>query len=177
MKKRIITVIVAAAALLTLTASPAAAIPTFNSASGVLVRHDDGYLITGTLRDADGQVVGSLHGTLTELTTGFTTCLATGTASFGCYFAPPGTPPNNCNVLGGGVTLNFRGTVYDSFVAGDAIGHSDSGLCRNADTPTTYGLGLYLWSTSHVPPGEFPDIFNVGGTVQQITPTLFKWSS
>ena len=142
----------------------------------MLVRHDDGYLITGTLRDADGQVVGTLHGTLTELTTGFTTCPQLGTASF-VVTSHRRAPRQTCNVLGGGVTLNFRGTVYDSFVAGDAIGHSDSGLCRNADTPTTYGLGLYLWSTSHVPPGEFPDIFNVGGTVQQITPTLFKWSS
>jgi hypothetical protein len=177
MKKRIITVIVAAAALLTLTASPAAAIPTFNSASGVLVRHDDGYIITGTLRDAEGQVVGTLHGTLTELTTGFTTCLATGTASFGCYFTPPGTPPNNCNVLGGTVTLNFQGTMYDSFVNGDAIGHTESGLCRDPDNPTSYQLGLFLWSTSHVTPGDFPDIFGVGGTVQQISPTVFKWSS
>ena len=88
MKKRIITVIVAAAALLTLTASPAAAQPTFDSAGGVLVRHDDGYIITGTLRAADAQVVGTLHGTLTELTTGFNSCPFIGTLSALCFPGP-----------------------------------------------------------------------------------------
>ena len=178
MKKRIITVIVAAAALLTLTASPATARPTFDSASGVLVRHDDGYIITGTLRAADGRVVGSLHGTLTELTTGFIECPWAGTARALCGFDPtPGVPPYNCNLLGGHVTLNFQGTIYDAFVGPNGIGHRESSLCQDPDHPTSYGMTLFLWSTSHVPAGDFPDIFGVGGTVQQISPTVFKWSS
>ena len=34
-----------------------------------------------------------------------------------------------------------------------------------------------MWSGSHVPPGEFPDIFILTAGVQQISPTVFKWSS
>ena len=54
MKKRI-TIIAATVALLTLTAaSSAAAGSVFGiSGSGVLVRHDDGYIITGRVRDVD----------------------------------------------------------------------------------------------------------------------------
>jgi hypothetical protein len=176
MKKRIITVIVAAAALLTLTASPAAAAPTFESASGVLVRTDDGYRITGTLRDADGQVVGTLHGTLTEQTTGFNTCPITGTASALCF---PGPPSGwTCNLLGGDITLNFQGAIYDAVVLTDASGHAASALCKNADRTSYDRLVLFMWSLSHVPPGDFPDIFTlVATTVQQISPTVWKWSS
>ena len=175
MKKRIITVIVAAAALLTLTASPAAAQPTFDSAGGVLVRHDDGSIITGTLRAADAQVVGTLHGTLTELTTGFNSCPFIGTLSALCFPDPPGGW--TCNLLGGDTTLNFQGTIYDAQVNSDAIGHLASTLCKDRNDPTGYGLTLFMWSGSHVPPGEFPDIFILTAGVQQISPTVFKWSS
>ena len=175
MKKRIITVIVAAAALLTLTASPAAAQPTFDSAGGVLVRHDDGYIITGTLRAADAQVVGTLHGTLTELTTGFNSCPFIGTLSALCFPDPPGGW--TCNLLGGDTTLNFQGTIYDAQVNSDAIGHLASTLCKDRNDPTGYGLTLVMGSGSHVPPGEFPDIFILTAGVQQISPTVFKWSS
>ena len=73
MKKRIVIVIAAALALLTLTAAPAATAGDFSvSGSGVLVRQGDGDLITGTLRGGD--VIGKVHGTLVELTTGFNTC-------------------------------------------------------------------------------------------------------
>jgi hypothetical protein len=167
MKKRIVTVIAAAAALVTLTATSAAAGPS----GGVLVRQGDGYRITGAFRTADSGVL-TVHGTLTELTTGFTSCPLAGTASFGCLFIP-----NTCNLLGGEVTLNFQGTIYDAFVSSDALGHAESVLCQDPDNPTTYSLTMFAWSTSHVPPGQFPDIFNLGGTVQQITPKLFKWSS
>ena len=176
MKKRIITVIVAAAALLTLTASPAAAMPTINSASGVLVRHDDGYIITGTLRDAESKVVGTLHGTLTELTTGFNSCPFIGTHEAHCF---PGPPEGwTCNLLGGDVTLNFQGTRYDASIETDFFGHAASILCLNTDRTTYDRLVLFMWSESHVPPGEFPDIFTlVAPTLQQISPTLLKWSS
>ena len=91
MKKRIITVIVAAFALLAVTGSAAAALPTWESGSGVLVRHDDGYIITGTLRDADSQVVGTIHGTLVERTTGFNSCPFLGSNAINCVplFGPP----------------------------------------------------------------------------------------
>ena len=78
MKKRIIMIIVAAFALLAITGSASAALPTWDSGRGVLVRHDDGYIITGTLRDADSQVVGTIHGTLVELTTGFNSSRSSG---------------------------------------------------------------------------------------------------
>jgi hypothetical protein len=167
MKKRIITVIVAAVALLTLTATSAAAGPS----GGVLVQQGGGYRITGAFRTADSGVL-TVHGTLTELTTGFTSCPLAGTASFGCLFIP-----NTCNLLGGEVTLNFQGTIYDAFVSGDALGHAESALCQDPDNPTTYSLGIFAWSTTHTIPGEFPDIFTLGGTVQQISATVFKWSS
>jgi hypothetical protein len=96
MKKRIITVVVAAAALLTLTASPATAIPVSNSASGAVVWHDDGYMINGTLRDADGKVVGTAQGTLIEQTTGFNTC-----PFFGIPFPSGFDSDGTCNLLSG----------------------------------------------------------------------------
>jgi hypothetical protein len=177
MKKRIITIVVAAAVLLTLsTASTADAIGLFGvSGSGVLVRHDDGYIITGPLRDADGQVVGTLHGTLSEQTTGFNSCPFTGTTSALCFPEPPGGW--TCNQLGGDTTLNFRGTIYDAQVNGNANGHFASVLCKDTNDPTSYGLTIFMWSTSHVPPGEFPDIFLLNAGVHQISPTVFKWSS
>ena len=76
MKKRMITVI-AALALLMLTAASAATAGDLFSASGrgVLVQQDDGdMMITGTLRDADSHFIGKVYGTLGELTTGFNTC-------------------------------------------------------------------------------------------------------
>jgi len=75
MKKRMITVI-AALALLMLTAASAATAGDLFPASGrgMLVRHDDGYMITGTLRGADSHFIGKVYGTLGELTTGFNTC-------------------------------------------------------------------------------------------------------
>jgi hypothetical protein len=167
MKKRI-TIITAVLALLTLSAASTAQAVS----SGVLVRQGDGYLITGMLRDSDGQLV-TIHGTLTEQTTGFNSCPFIGTASALCFPEPPGGW--TCNLLGGDVTLNFQGTIYDAAVNISPDFHFASALCRNADNPTTYGLGLYLWSTSHVPPGNFPDIFSLGALVQQITPKVFKW--
>jgi hypothetical protein len=169
MKRRIITVMLLALALLTLTASTAAA--ESPSISGVLVRQGDGYIVNGALPG-----VGSFHGTLTELTTGFNSCPWGGTTSAFCIFTAPGVPPYNCNLLGGAVTLNFQGTIYEGFVGPDGLGHYQSSLCRDPDQPTIYDLALYIWSTSHVPPGNFPDILGLGGSVQQITPTVFKWS-
>ena len=103
MKKRMITVI-AALALLMLTAASAATAGDLFPASGrgVLVRQDDGYMITETLRGADSQVVGKVYGTLGELTTGFNTCPD---FEFQCFFG--GNTPT-CNLLGGEVTLYAR---------------------------------------------------------------------
>jgi hypothetical protein len=176
MKKRIITIIVAALALLTFAVSTAAADAPVAGDSGVLVKTDDGYIISGTLRNADGKVVGTLHGTLTELTTGFNTCPIIGTASALCFPEPPGGW--TCNLLGGDVALNFQGTQYDASVSNDAIGHAASALCQNADRTAYDRLVLFMWSTSHVTPGDFPDIFTLVATsVQQISPTVLKWSS
>ncbi len=174
MKKRIITVMVAALALLALTAASSAVAgpPVVSGDSGVLVRTDDGYLITGTLRDADGQVVGTLHGSLVERTTGFNTCPFSGTASALCFPDPLGGW--TCNLLGGDITLNLQGTIYEAGVSSDVLGHISSVLCQGS---TSYGLTLFMWSTSHVPPGEFPDIFTLTAGVQQISPKVFKWSS
>ena len=177
MKKRIM-VIAAALALLTLSAaSTADATVLFDvSGSGVLVRQDNGYLIAGTLRDADSNVVGTIHGTLTELTTGFNSCPFVGTFSEVCFPGPPGGW--TCNLLGGDVTLNFRGTIYDALVNDDAIGHAASGLCLNADRTSYDRLVLFMSSTSHVTPGDFPDFFTlVAATVQLIGPNVLKWSS
>jgi hypothetical protein len=169
MKKRIVTVIVAAAALLTLTVAPAAtAGDLFSvSGSGVLMRQDDGDMITGTLRGAD--VIGKVHGTLVELTTGFNTCPD---FELQCFFG--GNTPT-CNLLGGEVTLKFQ-TQYDAQVSNTIDGRVGSSLCKNPNDSNTYQLRLFLWSTSHVPPGAFPDVFEVSATVKQITPNVFKWS-
>ena len=169
MKKRIVTVIAAALALLTLTAAPAAtAGDLFSvSGSGVLVRQDDGDLITGTLRGAD--VIGKVHGTLVELTTGFNTCPD---FEFQCFFG--GNTPT-CNLLGGDVTLKFQ-AQYDAQVSNTIDGRVGSSLCKNPNDSSTYQLRLFLWSTSHVPPGAFPDVFEVSATVKQISPNVFKWS-
>jgi hypothetical protein len=171
MKKRIVTVIAAALALLTLTAASAATAGDlfFVSGSGVVVRQDDGYMITGTLRDADSHVIGTLHGTLVELTTGFNTCPD---FRFQCFFG--GNTPT-CNLLGGQVTLKFQ-AQYDAEVSNTIDGRVGSSLCKNPDDPSTYQLRLFLYSTSHVPPGAFPDVFYVFATVEQISPTVFKWS-
>jgi hypothetical protein len=176
MKKRIITVIVAAFALLAITGSAAAALPTWDSGSGVLVRHDDGYLITGTLRDADSQVVGTIHGTLVEQTTGFNSCPYLG--SFGSNLCPPpGVPPSNCNLLGGEITLNFQGTQYDTEVAAEFIdGRVDSALCKDADDPTKLSLMLFTWRT-FLPFPDFSADFALFASVQQISPNVWKWSS
>ena len=170
MKKRIIIVTVAAAALLTLTAVPAATAGDlfFVSGSGVLMRQDDGDMITGTLRGAD--VIGKVHGTLGELTTGFNTCPD---FEFLCSFG--GNTPT-CNLLGGEVTLKFQ-AQYDAQVSNTIDGRVGSSLCKNPNDSSTYQLRLFLWSTSHVPPGEFPDVFEVSATVKQITPDVWKWSS
>ena len=160
MKKRLITVI-AALALLMLTAASAA------TAGGVLVRQDDGnMMITGTLRDADSHI-GKVYGTLGELTTGFNTC-----PDFEFYCSFGGNTPT-CNLLGGEVTLKFQ-AQYDAQVSNTIDGRVGSSLCKNPDG--TYQLRLFLWSTSQVPPGAFPDVFYVFATVEQITPDVFKWS-
>ena len=75
MKKRMITVIAALALLMVTAASAATAGDLFPaSGRGVLVRQDDGYMITETLRGADSHFIGKVYGTLGELTTGFNTC-------------------------------------------------------------------------------------------------------
>jgi hypothetical protein len=176
MKKRIVTVIAAALALLTLTAVSNAAAPTVSG--GVLVRTDGGYKITGPLRDADSKLLGTIQGTLTEQTTGFISCPWEGTAVTNCGFEEPptlGVPPYNCNILAGNVTLNFRGTIYDAFVSSDVLGHFHSALCKDTDHAGSYELFLYMWTTSHVPPGEV-SIIGLSATVQQISPTVWKWS-
>ena len=169
MKKRIIIVIAAALALLTLTAAPAATAGDlfFVSGSGVLVRQGDGDLITGTLRGAD--VIGKVHGTLVELTTGFNTCPD---FEFQCFFG--GNTPT-CNLLGGDLTLKFQ-AQYDAQVSNTIDGRVGSSLCKNPNDSSTYQLRLFLWSTSHVPPGAFPDVFEVSATVKQISPNVFRWS-
>jgi hypothetical protein len=170
MKKRIVTVIAAALALLTLTAVSNAAAPTVSG--GVLVRTNGGYIITGTLRDADGKVISTAHGTLIETTTGFNTC-----PFFGVPF--PCGPDNvfaTCNQLGGGIYFNYQGNKYSGVVTGNINGRIDSALCQDPDNPSTYQLFVFVWSSTHTIPGEFPDIFELGGTVQQITPRLFEWS-
>jgi hypothetical protein len=169
MKKRI-TIIAATVAPLTLTAAPAATAGDlfFVSGSGVLVQQDDGDLITGTLRGAD--VIGKVYGTLGELTTGFNTCPD---FEFQCFFGD-NTP--TCNLLGGEVTLKFR-AQYDAQVSSTIDGRVGSSLCKNPNDSSTYQLRLFLWSTSHVPPGAFPDVFYVSATVKQVTPTVWKWSS
>jgi hypothetical protein len=163
-------VIAAALAVLTLTTVSSAAAPTVSG--GVLVRTDDGYIITGTLRDADGKVISTAHGTLIETTTGFNTC-----PFFGVPF--PCGPDNvfaTCNLLGGGMTFNYQGKKYDGPVTGNINGRADSALCLDSDNPSAYQLFVYVWSQTHTIPGEFPDIFQLGGTVQQTAPRLFKWS-
>jgi hypothetical protein len=170
MKKRIVTIMVAALALLTLTAASNAAAPTVSG--GVLVKTDDGYKINGILRDAEGKVVSTAQGTLIEMTTGFNTC-----PFFGIPF--PCGPDNvfaTCNQLGGEMTFNYQGKKYDGPVTGNINGRIDSALCLDPNNPTTYQLFVYVWSTTHTIPGEFPDIFQLGGTVEQITPRLFEWS-
>ena len=115
MKKRI-SIIAVTVALLTLTAaSSAAAGSVFGiSGSGVLVRHDDGYIITGRVSDVTSNAAGTIHGTLIEETTGFNSCPD---FEFDCMTmtgeANPFIPPT-CNLLGGEVTLNFQGTQYDA---------------------------------------------------------------
>ena len=170
MKKRIITIMVAAAALLALTASTATAAPVPASASVVLVRNGDGYKITGTLRDADSKVIGTINGTLIELTTGFNTCPD---FEFDCLFG--GNTPT-CNLLDGEVTLNFQGLMYDAIPGFDVLGRVQSSLRKSPSDASTALLRLTLWSSSHVPPASFPDLFGVFATVQQISPTVWKSS-
>jgi hypothetical protein len=103
MKKRMITVIAALALLMVTAASAATAGDLFPaSGRGVLVRQDDGYMITGTLRGADSHFIGKVYGTLGELTTGFNTC-----PDFEFYCSFGGNTPT-CNLLGGEVTLYAR---------------------------------------------------------------------
>jgi len=103
MKKRMITVIAALALLMVTAASAATAGDLFPaSGRGMLVRHDDGYMITGTLRGADSHFIGKVYGTLGELTTGFNTC-----PDFEFYCSFGGNTPT-CNLLGGEVTLYAR---------------------------------------------------------------------
>jgi len=168
MKKRI-TIIAASLALFMLTAAQAATAGDlfFVSGSGVLVQQGDGDLITGTLRGPD--VVGKVYGTLGELTTGFNTCPD---FEFQCFFG--GNTPT-CNLLGGDLTLKFQ-AQYDAQVSNTIDGRVGSSLCKNPNDLNTYQLRLFLWSTSHVPPGAFPDVFEVSATVRQISPNVFRWS-
>jgi hypothetical protein len=176
MKKHIVIVIAAAVALLTLTAASNAA-----ESGGVLVQHNDGYIITGTLLSNDGQVAGTIHGTISELTTGFTSCPFHG---FFGDFGPPDLcvpssgPTPECNLLGGEVTLNLQGTQYEAVVTTEFLlmAHIDSYLCKSPDGANTYELYLYMRSTSHSLPGEFGDVFLLRTTVQQISPNVWKWS-
>ncbi len=126
MKKRIVIVIGAALALLTLTAAPAATAGDLFlvSGSGVLVRQGDGDLIAGTLRGAD--VTGKVHGTLIELTTGINTCPD---FEFQCFFG--GNTPT-CNLLGGEVTLKFRAQC-DAQVGNTIDGRVGSSLCKKPE--------------------------------------------
>jgi hypothetical protein len=175
MKKRIIMIIVAAFALLAVTGSAAAALPTWESGSGVLVRHEDGYIITGTLRDAESQVVGTIHGTLVEQTTGFNSCPLLGANANNCV-SLSGVPLFACNLLGGQVTLNFQGTEYDTVISTEFIdGRVESALCKDADDPAKLFMMLFMWTRS-----AFPDVsadFTLFASVQQISPNVWKWSS
>ena len=176
MKKRIITVIVAAFALLTITGSAAAALPTWDSGSGVLVRHDDGYIITGTLRDADSQVVGTIHGTLVEQTTGFDSCPLLGGGGNLCV-SLDGVPLFACNLLRGEVTLNFQAAHYDTVVGAEFFeGRVDSALCKDADDPAKLSLMLFTWRT-FLPFPDFLADFVLFASVEQISPNVWKWSS
>jgi hypothetical protein len=146
----------------------------------VLVRHDDGYIITGRVRDVTSNAAGTIHGTLIEETTGFNSCPD---FEFQCMTMTgevnPFIPPT-CNLLGGEVTLNFQGTQYDAEPSTTPDFRVGSSLCKKLDDPSTFQLKmrLFLWSTSHVPPGDFPDIFEMfNATVQQISPNVWKWSS
>jgi hypothetical protein len=176
MKKRI-TVIAATLALLTLTAASGATAGSLSSVSGsggVLVRHDDGYIITGTLRDADSQVVGTIHGTLVELTTGFNSCPYLGANAILCV--PLVGPPPACNLLGGEVRLNFQGTEYETVVSTEFVdGRVASALCKDADDPAKLFLMLFMWIRS-----AFPSLsadFTLHASVQQISPNVWRWSS
>ena len=81
-------------------------------------------------------------------------------------------------MLGGDVTLNFQGTQYDAAIITSVNGHAASALCKTADPNTYDRLVLFMWSTSHVTPGDFPNVFTlVAPTMQQISPTVIKWSS
>ena len=126
MKKRMITVIAALALLMVTAASAATAGDLFSaSGRGVLVQQDDGdMMITGTLRDADSHFIGKVYGTLDELTTGFNTC-----PDFEFYCSFGGNTPT-CNLLGGEVTLKFQ-AQYDAQVSSTIDGRVGSSLCKD----------------------------------------------
>ena len=106
-EERIITVIVAAFALLAMTGSATAALRRGSGqrragATIRLHRH-------GTLRHANSHVVGTIHGShWSNSTTGFNSC----PFSWGrCAQPHPAVgPPPACKLLGGEFTLNFQGT-------------------------------------------------------------------
>jgi hypothetical protein len=181
MNKRKFALIITVFALLTI----AAADPAAASSTGVLVRHDDSYIIAGsaTLLSANGQVDATIHGTISELTTGFNSCPFHGMlgGDFGepDLFFPASGPAPQCNLLGGEVTLNVQGTQYDAVVTTAFLltGQIDSYLCKNPSDPNRYELNLFMRSTSHSLPGEFGYVFLLRATVQQISPTVWKWSS
>ena len=90
-------------------------------------------------------------------------------------FCEPPFPPQACNLLGGEVTLTFQGERRDSTVLADIRGRLASSLCRDTNDPTTYRLAVFAWSPNE-DPTQFPHVFEVFGTAQQISPTVLKWS-
>jgi hypothetical protein len=99
--------------------------------SGVLVRHDDGYIITGTLRDADSHVA-TFHGRLIELTTGFNSCPD---LEFSCFFG--GNTPT-CNLLSGELTFNLGAETFNDEVDNTINGRLKSSLCKDSPDATIY---------------------------------------
>lgn len=120
--------ITAVAACALIAAAPAAAqdVTLDGPTEGVLIPTAGGYRIVGTFIDEDTGQRGAYFGTLTEVTTGFTTCLV--------IFCLPGTLNATCNVLRGEMTIVFQGLRLSPAVGGSPISaFPRPGICLDSD--------------------------------------------
>jgi integrase len=153
-------------------ASADASLSDVQFASGVLVRHDGGYMILGTARASEsGAVIATIRGQLVERTVGFNTCPD---VFFGCQgFGLP-----TCNLLGGAFTVRFTGELleFDVGFLPDLFRLS-SHLCQppRPFSPDSFGLGVY-GNVCSFDGGPLCKSFMIFAPARQISPTVFAWS-
>jgi hypothetical protein len=154
-------------------ASADASLSDVQFASGVLVRHDGGYMILGTARASEsGAVIATIRGQLVENTVGFNTC-----PQFFLVGCPGSGYLPTCNLLGGEFTVRFTGEQLEFDVGFfPDLFRLSSYLCQPPRPfPDSFGLGVF-GNVCSFDGGPLCKSFVIFAPARQISPTVFAWS-